>query len=654
MTTTEVAAGYGAADAQRLRLMAICRQLGHIAGQIGNSGAQGVVTALLDRMDSDAFHVMVVGDFNRGKSTFVNALLGAKVLPVKATPATAVITEVRFGESPAARLWREGSAEPEIVHTDELTALITVNSKEPDQRNPFVMAEVTWPLELCRHNVVLVDSPGLNDDVNRDQITFAQLLKADAVIFLQHAIAPMSISESDFLRDYLDAHDPFFVFTYFDAIEEAERDDVVAGARQRIIGLRGDDRDESRFFFVDAKSALRARVADDAGRYADSGVADLEQALERYLVTDRHKVKILAPARALRGLARELDRNIPHELELVNMDAADLERCWEAAQQPLRELEAQARQISLDIQNQTRILQDRVETLLGGYLASVSDEAPAIAAEVPLTTKLTLNPLQGNVAKRAEQVTQEIAAGTARAVEEKVAEWVTGSLEPVILQDLEKLAERMNAQLDSFEAHLDELRISLTGVRDAGRAGERQEEQPITRFLSGAAGLLLGGVAGGVVGARFGAKEALRTVPITLAMYCVWMLTPFGVPTLILAAVVHACIKSRQAGGRLETKMREAVGSEMATQIRLAAPKRAREAAQAFAAANMEPITREVTEGLTSRIRELTRSVESAQEVRRQGESRVEERRAELKQLEALLRGAGDDLGDLVEELQRL
>jgi hypothetical protein len=308
----------------------------------------------------------------------------------------------------------------------------------------------------------------------------------------------------------------------------------------------------------------------------------------------------------------------------------------------------------VDIRNQTRILQDRVETLLGGYLASVSDEAPAIAAEVPLTTKISLNPLQGNVAERSEQVTQEIAAGTARAVEEKVAEWVSGSLKPVIQQDLEKLAERMNAQLDSFEASLDEVRISLTGVRDAGRAGERQEEQPLTRFLSSAAGLVFGGVAGGMLGARFGAKEALRCVPISFAIAMAWLFTPIGLPTVAAAMAIHTLIKGKQASGRLEKRMREAVGREMATQIRLAAPKHARETAQAFATTTMEPIARDVTAGLSSRIRELTRTVESAQEARRQGESVVEERRAELKRLEALLCRAGDDLGDLVDELALL
>lgn len=651
MTTTE-AAGYDTAGAQRLRLMEICRELGRIAERIGDVGAQNVVTDVLGRMDTDAFHVMVVGDFNRGKSTFVNALLGAKVLPVKATPATAVITEVKFGDPPAARLWREDATEPETVRPEDLTALITVNGKERDRRNPFVKAEVLWPLDLCRRNVVLIDSPGLNEHAQRDEITLGHLAKADAVIFLQHAIAPMSISESQFLTSYLDAHDPFFVFTYFDAIDRTERADVTAGAQERIHHLRGEDRDEGRFHFVDAKAALLARIADDTAAYEESGVGDLERALERYLVRERHKVKLLAPARALRGLARELDRNIPHELALLEAKSTDLECDWEAAQQPLRDLEVQARQISLDLRNQTRMLQDRVETLLAGYLASVADEAPTLAAGVPLTARIGMNPLK--VKEQAEQVTQEIAAGTARALESKVAAWVGDSLEPVILQDMEKLAERMNAQLSSFEARMSELRISLTGVEDAGRAGERQEEQALTRFVSGAAGLILGGVAGGMVGARFGAKEALRTLPVTMAIVMAWMFTPFGLPTLVGSMVVHALIKGKQAGGRLETRMREAVGREMSTQMRLAAPEQAREAAEAFATTTMDPIAREITEGMSARMRELTRSVESAREICGQGEAAVAERRAALRELDTLLRRAGDDLGDLTDELALL
>ena len=76
-------------------------------------------------------------------------------------------------------------------------------------------------------------------------------------------------------------------------------------------------------------------------------------------------------------------------------------------------------------------------------------------------------------------------------------------------------------------------------------------------------------------------RKCGSTLPVTMAIVMAWMFTPFGLPTLVGSMVVHALIKGKQAGGRLETRMREAVGREMSTQMRLAAPEQAREAAEA-------------------------------------------------------------------------
>ncbi|MFF0061373.1 dynamin family protein [Streptomyces sp. NPDC005279] len=650
MTTEE--GGYAAATEQRLRLAEMCRRTEKAAEQIGNDGAVHDVAALLQRIENEAFHVMVVGDFNRGKSTFVNALLGARVLPVKATPATAVITEVKFGESPAALLWTHDATEPQAVDPDRLVELITVNNASGDERSPYVKAEVVWPLELCRNNVVLIDSPGLNAYDTHNEITLRHLSGADAVIFLQHAIAPMSISESVFLDGHLQAHDPFFVFTYFDAIDDHERDDVMASARRRITDLRGEDRDRSRFFFVDAKSGLRARMADDEDAFRLSGVSAVETDLERYLVTERHKAKLLGPARSLLARTRELRRGIPGKLNLLDSDIGDLERRWAAAQQPLRELEAQAQLIALDIRNQTRVLQDRVETLLGGFLAAVADEAPLVAQDIDITTRLGLNPLKAK--ERAQQVAGEITGGTAKAMEQKVVHWVAESLKPVIEQDLERLAERMNAELTSFEAALEKLRVDLHGATGVAAAGEAQEDEPLTRFLAGLGGFVLSGPAGALVGARFGAKEALRTFLPAFAIAAAWAFTPFGWPTLFAALVAQGLFQTNFASDRVEKKMREEIGRAMATQMRLAAPKQAQKAARAFAADTMEPIQREITQGMSSRIEELSGSVASARDALQQGEEAVERRRLELTRLDEQLSRADDEIGDLVAELTRM
>src|SRR6185436_19700764 len=61
-------------------------------------------TDLVKKLDADRFHLVVVGEFNHGKTTFVNALLGANVLPVGVTPTTAVIHHLEHSDTPRAEV----------------------------------------------------------------------------------------------------------------------------------------------------------------------------------------------------------------------------------------------------------------------------------------------------------------------------------------------------------------------------------------------------------------------------------------------------------------------------------------------------------------------------------------------------------------------
>jgi hypothetical protein len=146
----------------------------------------------------------------------------------------------------------------------------------------------------------------------------------------------------------------------------------------------------------------------------------------------------------------------------------------------------------------------------------------------------------------------------------------------------------------------------------------------------------------------------LRTFLPALAILVAWLATPFGLPTLLAAWIAQSIFQAGSAGDRVEKKMREEIGRAMATELRLAAPKEAQKVARAFAAESMEPIRKEITQGMASRIEELTRSVDSTREVLDQGEEAVERRRGELARLDELLNRAGDEIGDVVAELTRM
>src|SRR5215203_6017119 len=79
------------------------QELGDIAAGLGaKSLKERIERELVKKMEEDRFHLVVVGEFNHGKSTFVNALLGETVLAVGVTPTTAAIHHLKYAEKPEA------------------------------------------------------------------------------------------------------------------------------------------------------------------------------------------------------------------------------------------------------------------------------------------------------------------------------------------------------------------------------------------------------------------------------------------------------------------------------------------------------------------------------------------------------------------------
>ena len=78
---------------------------------------------ILTRMENDTFHLLIVGEFSRGKSTFVNALLGRKILPASKNPTTAIISKIVYGEKPDYHICYREEAEPRHLSEEEFIKL---------------------------------------------------------------------------------------------------------------------------------------------------------------------------------------------------------------------------------------------------------------------------------------------------------------------------------------------------------------------------------------------------------------------------------------------------------------------------------------------------------------------------------------------------
>ncbi len=260
------------------------------------------------RMLDEAFLLVVVGEFNAGKSSFVNALLGAQVLPEGVTPTTDRIYVLVHGDTP-------GQLEP--------------------TRDPFV-SRLTHPLPSLE-GVALVDTPGTNAIIRQHQaLTEGFLPRADLVLFLTSADRPFTESERQFLA--LAARwgrSVIMVVNKADLLETPEQAEQVrafveTGARG-VLGLNPP------VFLVSARREQRG---------GDAGFAALRDALrDRLSETERARLKLASPLGTAAELLGGEERRSAAARATLQEDLGilhDLERQRERHRETMRgELDAQ-------------------------------------------------------------------------------------------------------------------------------------------------------------------------------------------------------------------------------------------------------------------------------------------------------------------------
>ncbi len=257
------------------------QELGEIATSLGaKSLKERLDRELVKKLEEDRFHLVVVGEFNHGKSTFVNALLGETVLPVGVTPTTAAIHHLKYAEKPEATVVYQ-SGNRESIAFDEARRFAVGGGKSPDEVDYL---EVGYPAKLLEERILLVDTPGVNDlSLQRADITYSYIPRADAVLFLLDAGQILKESERQFLNDKLlkAARDKIvFVITKWDILNDDEKKEALAYARTQLANLVKDPV----VFPISAETALQG------GGMDKSGMPELLAHLTTFLAEERGRI----------------------------------------------------------------------------------------------------------------------------------------------------------------------------------------------------------------------------------------------------------------------------------------------------------------------------------------------------------------------------
>ncbi|MCS6900060.1 MAG: dynamin family protein [Myxococcales bacterium] len=303
---------------RRTEVLAALAALRDAGNQIGTrSLAQRVEREVIPRLEVDRFHLVVVGEFNHGKSSFVNALLGRTVLPTGVTPTTAVIHHIIHAPDPTARiLYNDGRQEP--VEVDALRTWAVHDNPDPTTFEVIKYIEIGYPSPLLENRVVLVDTPGVNDlSLQRADITYSYIPQSDAVLFLLDAGQLLKESERVFLLEKLigQSRDKIiFVVNKVDIWSPDEREEALAYVRRELAKLVKNPV----IFPVSAQLALAERPG--------SGMPELVTYLGAFLANERGRIMLdhaLAEGLAVAGL---LDQGLETKRMTLHMTAEELDR----------------------------------------------------------------------------------------------------------------------------------------------------------------------------------------------------------------------------------------------------------------------------------------------------------------------------------------
>src|SRR6202167_1879760 len=200
--------------------------LHRLAGLATEFGAQQIAStacSIAERISEGRFYVACVGQFKRGKSTLLNALIGHSVLPTAVIPVTAVPTIVRYGERLTARVRFQTGAWTDIA-VSSVEEYVS-EGKNPENAKGVSGVEIFVPSPLLDTGMCLVDTPGLGSVfAGNTAATQAFIPHIDAAIVVIGTDPPLSGDELQLVETISqDVRDLVFVLNKADRAEASER-----------------------------------------------------------------------------------------------------------------------------------------------------------------------------------------------------------------------------------------------------------------------------------------------------------------------------------------------------------------------------------------------------------------------------------------------
>lgn len=296
-----------------------------------NEAACQKLEELTQDIQNDFFIVVVLGEFKRGKSTFINALIGKDLLPTDVLPETATINALIYNEKPELQIiMQDGSIEKGEVERSFLERFSAKNQTEECSKIKYI--KIGYPFKLLDANVVIVDTPGVSDlNEQRCDVTYNFIPKANAVLFLLDANSPLKKSERDFIEDKLLAQgidNIIFLVNKYDNVDEEEDEDFWENLQVHMLKAFADSEYKLKnleMYPLSAKMALQGELEQRPEFVAASGIDKIKAALQSNITEGRVEEEKLQRYKArMQAVLLSLNSELENKRALKSADVDKL------------------------------------------------------------------------------------------------------------------------------------------------------------------------------------------------------------------------------------------------------------------------------------------------------------------------------------------
>ena len=381
------------------------------ATQKGASGSLALSSSLenlnqeAERLKNGKFRFLIIGDFNRGKSSILNAFFEKEMLQIGATATTSIPTFIKYGEREEVIVHKKDGTK-ERLEIEAYKQKYSLNKVRQIKRidkylkqwlKPLDYAEVYSPIEILSRGVEFIDTAGLNHTEEENEKTFSYIEQAHAIIFVLAADYQFTDQEKSYLEKFLGIKQEieaqqaqetqenldkkqtkpiFYLINKWDRYQEKEQiheiHDVFVYNFSECLKVTENEAEKmwgDTIFDVSAENALH-RLSQGQS-LEGTGLKKFQERLDDFLINERLMTELSQAVYLAESVAIGVASQVNLRLEILENDVKDLEEKIERTKPNIKEMKKIYQTFKENISNKKKSCIDQVEGKYHTYFSQL-------------------------------------------------------------------------------------------------------------------------------------------------------------------------------------------------------------------------------------------------------------------------------------------